>query len=131
MDIRTSDEDDQIQRSSSSTSGKSSTHSDIQSKQAHKTEDQSPKIGADTYPSFRKEPSIKRKSYNHDVLVIQTQPPKVNNRQEKISIHLCVIIMFLFCSLNHYLIYSLQCKLKPMVRQLIQHLELSQQDVDV
>jgi hypothetical protein len=81
MDIRTSDEDDQIQSSSTSTSGKSSTHSDIQSKQAQKSDnidqEQSTKTDIGTHPSIRKEPLIQRKSYNHDILVIQTQPPKV------------------------------------------------------
>jgi hypothetical protein len=81
MDIRTSDEDDQIQHSSTSTSAKSSTHSDIQSKQAQKSDnidqEQSTKTYTGTHPSIRKEPLIQRKPYNHDILVIQTQPPKV------------------------------------------------------
>ena len=65
IDVQTPDEIDQLPRPSSSSS-----QSDITNKQPH---------SADEHYEFlwEKETVPQRKAYNHDILVIDTQPPKV------------------------------------------------------
>ena len=73
---QTPEETDQRQRSSSSSS-----HSDTQRNEVHKTDntpqENETKSATDDHYSSEKETSIKQKPYNHDILVIETQPPKV------------------------------------------------------
>jgi hypothetical protein len=122
INIETPEDNDQIQLPSTSSSSKSSTSSDIETKQPEETDDihpeykqeQSIRSGTDNQT---KKFSIEQKSYNHDILVIQSQPPRVNNCQKIFD----YFYSHLFYSLNLYLIYSLRYNFKQVNHRFIQH----------
>ncbi len=131
VNISISENIDRIQRPSTGSSVTSSIHtprSSNQSKKLSKTNE-----STNIYQQFKQEQSIKsesdhrtltqkesstehttsrstfeQKPYYHDILVINTQPPKVNNNHNRSNKSL--ILFIFFKSLNHYLIYSIHHK---------------------
>jgi hypothetical protein len=102
--------------------GSISTHSYHQQEKSIKTDSDDRTLtqkDSFTEQTASRRSSVEQRPYNHDVLVIQTQPPKVNNNYHG-GKHNKFPIVFLH-SLNHYLIYSIDHNRLQKVHRLIQH----------
>lgn len=97
------DENDPAQYLSTASSRKSFTHADEQPEPTERSE-----FVSVIHPRTFEEPPSKNKPYNHDVLVIDTQPPKVHNSISIWSRSACLstlartIIGFILCWTNSY-----------------------------
>jgi len=108
VSIPTLENIDRIQRPSTGSSVSSSIRTPRSSNQTkklpkinesndiHREIKQEPWIHADSDDRglIQKESSFEKRSYNHDVLVIQTQPPKVNNyKKQNLKKHFILFIL--------------------------------------